>query len=111
MKTVDEIKQLMAAGETAEADAALKELLAKRPNNFQVKMLYGTCRQLLGDEATFKRIHDELAPMMERLEKAGHGTKTVLTTSRDRVDSFRLLTAFCGIIGGVLKEELSCHLV
>ena len=45
---LDEIKHLMAAGETAEVDEALKELLAKEPNNLQSKMLYGTCRQLLG---------------------------------------------------------------
>ena len=67
MKTLDEIKQLMAAGDTAQADKALKELLAKEPDNLQAKMLYGTCRQLLGDEETFKRIHDELAPVMVKL--------------------------------------------
>ena len=66
MKTLDEIKQLMAAGDTAQADEALKELLAVEPDNLQAKMLYGTCRQLLGDEETFKRIHDELAPRFER---------------------------------------------
>ena len=69
MRNLDEIKQLMAEGETVQADTALKELLAAEPNNLQAKMLYGTCRQLLGDEETFKRIHDELAPEMDRLEK------------------------------------------
>ena len=64
MKTLSEINKLMAAGETAQADTALKELLAAEPNNLQAKMLYGTCRQLLGDEETFRRIHDELAPVM-----------------------------------------------
>ena len=64
MKTLDEIKQMMSAGDTAQADEALKELLAQEPDNLQAKMLYGTCRQLLGDEETFKRIHDELAPVM-----------------------------------------------
>ena len=64
MKTLDEIKRLMAEGETAKADTALKELLDAEPNNLQVKMLYGTCRQLLGDEETFRRIHDELTPVM-----------------------------------------------
>ena len=67
MKTLNEIKQMMVAGETAKADASLKELLAAEPENLQVKMLYGACRQLLGDEETFKRIHDELAPEMEKL--------------------------------------------
>lgn len=65
MKTLDEIKQLMAAGETAQADEALKELLAAEPINLQAKMLYGTCRQLLGDGESFRRIHDELVPVME----------------------------------------------
>ena len=55
------IKILMTEGETAKADEALKELLAAEPNNLQAKMLYGTCRHLLGDEETFKRIHDEIA--------------------------------------------------
>ncbi len=77
MKQIDEIKQLMAAGDTAQADKALKELLAKEPDNLQAKMLYGTCRQLLGDEETFKRIHDELAPGMERLEKKEPKAETV----------------------------------
>ena len=67
MKTLDEIKLMMAAGETAQADEALKELLAAEPNNLQAKILYGTCRQLLGDEETFRRIHDELAPVMVKL--------------------------------------------
>ena len=67
MKSLDEIKQMMAAGDAAQADVALKELLAKEPDNLQAKMLYGTCRQLLGDEKTFKRIHDELAPVMEMM--------------------------------------------
>lgn len=77
MKTLDEIKQLMSAGETAQADEALKKLLDKEPDNLQAKMLYGTCRQLLGDEETFKRIHDELANEMERLEKEEPKAETV----------------------------------
>ena len=77
MKTLDEIKQMMAAGETAQADEALKELLATEPENLQAKMLYGTCRQLLGDEETFKRIHDELVPEMERQGKKDSQSETV----------------------------------
>ena len=52
--TLDEIKQLMTVGETAEADKALKELFEKEPNNLQAKMLYGTCRQLLGGVRSWK---------------------------------------------------------
>ena len=69
MKPLDEIRLMMAAGNTAQADEALKELLANEPDNLQAKMLYGTCRQLLGDEETFKRIHDELVPVMKKLVK------------------------------------------
>ena len=58
---------MIVAGDAAKAAEALKELLANEPKNLQAKMLYGTCRQLLGDEETFKRIHDELAPEMEKL--------------------------------------------
>lgn len=42
MNTLDEVKQMMAAGDTAEADEALKELLEKEPDNLQAKMLYDT---------------------------------------------------------------------
>ena len=78
MTTLDEIKQLMAAGETAQADEALKELLAAEPNNLQAKMLYGTCRQLLGDEETFRRIYDELAPVMGKTG-VSHDAGTTVT--------------------------------
>ena len=78
MKTLDEIKQMMAAGDTAKAAEALKEVLAKEPENLQAKMLYGTCCQLLGDEATFKRIHDELAPEMEKFADDQHTADTIV---------------------------------
>ena len=77
MKTLGEIKQMMAAGDTAKAAEALKELLAKEPENLQAKMLYGTCCQLLGDEDTFKRIHGELAPEMEKQEKVAPQSEMV----------------------------------
>lgn len=69
--TLDEIKKMMAADEIAKADEALKELLAAEPNNLQAKMLYGTCRQLLGDEDTFRRIHDELAQVIKSMPVGG----------------------------------------
>ena len=75
--TLDEIKQMMSAGDTAKAAEALKEVLSNEPDNLQAKMLYGTCRQLLGDEETFKRIHDELAPEMEKREKGEPQSETV----------------------------------
>ena len=67
--SIDEIEQLMKDGKIAEADAAAKELSEREPGNLRAKMLYGTCRQLLGDEETFRRIHDELAPEMDVRQK------------------------------------------
>lgn len=67
MKTIEEIRRLMVDGEIVRAGEAAKELLDAEPDNLQAKMLYGTCRQLLGDEETFRRIHDELAPKMEEM--------------------------------------------
>ena len=61
---LDEIKTLLKSGDVADAEAAAQELLAAEPDNVQALMLYGTCRQLQGDEATFRRINDELAPRM-----------------------------------------------
>ena len=85
MKALDEIKQMMAAGDTAKAAEALKELLAKEPDNLQAKMLYGTCCQLLGDAETFRRIHDELAPVMEKQEKVTPQSETVSLWKKYRV--------------------------
>lgn len=59
---VEEIKFLLKSGDVARAEAAAKDLLTAEPDNVQAKMLYGTCRQLQGDEETFLRLHDELAP-------------------------------------------------
>ena len=62
---IDEIKTLLKSGDIAGAETAAQELLTAEPDNVQAMLLYGTCRQLQGDEATFRRIHDELAPKME----------------------------------------------
>lgn len=62
--SIDEIKNRLRSGDVTGAEAAAQELLAAEPDNVQALMLYGTCRQLQGDEATFRRIHDELAPKM-----------------------------------------------
>ena len=52
--TIEDIKSLMKSGDIAGAEAAAQELLAAEPDNVQALMLYGTCRQLQGDEATFR---------------------------------------------------------
>ena len=57
-----EIKKLMKNGDFAKADAELKAIVECEPGNVQAKLLYGTCRLLLGDEDTFRKIHDEVEP-------------------------------------------------
>ena len=57
-----EIKKLMKNGDFAKADAELKAIVECESRNVQAKLLYGTCRLLLGDEDTFRKIHDEVEP-------------------------------------------------
>lgn len=59
---LEEIKELMKNGDFAKADAELKAIVECEPGNAQAKLLYGTCRLLLGDEDTFRKIHDEVEP-------------------------------------------------
>ena len=66
--SIDEIKSLLKTGDVAGAESAAQKLLVAEPDNVQALMFYGTCRQLQGDEATFRRIHDELA---QRMAKSG----------------------------------------
>lgn len=69
MTTIDEIKSLMKSGDVAGAEALCRKALEADPDNAEIKMRYGICRELLGDEKTFKEIHDELAPEMAEAEK------------------------------------------
>lgn len=62
---IEEIRNLMKSSDIAGAEAAAQELLMAESDNIQAAILYGSCRQLQGDEVTFRRIHDELAPKME----------------------------------------------
>ena len=61
---METVKQLMKSGDVRGAAEKLKAILAAQPGDAEAMMLYGTCCHLLGDEATFRRIHDELAPKM-----------------------------------------------
>ena len=63
--TIEEIKSLLKSGDIAGAEAAAQELLAAEPDNVQAMMLYGTCCQLQGDEATFR---DTYAAVKEHLD-------------------------------------------
>ena len=64
---IEEIKSLLKSGDVARAESAAQELLAAEPDSVQAMMLYGICRQLQGDEETFRRIHDKLAPKMTKV--------------------------------------------
>ena len=64
---IDEIKNLLKSGNVAGAEAAANRLLAKDPYDVRAMMLYGTCRQLQGDEVAFRRIHRKLAPKMAKI--------------------------------------------
>ena len=55
--TIDEIKSLMKSGDVTGAEAAAQELLTAELDNVQAMILYGTCRQLQGDEATFRDVY------------------------------------------------------
>ena len=59
----------MKSGDVAGAEALCRKALEADPDNAEIKMRYGICRELLGDEKTFKEIHDELAPEMAEAEK------------------------------------------
>ena len=61
---LDEIKNLIENGDIVKADAELKAIVGREPDNTQAKLLYGTCRLLLGDENVFRKIHDEVEPRM-----------------------------------------------
>ena len=69
MNDISQIKSLLKSGDVAGAEALCKAELQKTPGDASLKMLFGTCRQLQGDEETFRRIHDELAPEMAVAEK------------------------------------------
>lgn len=71
------IKQLMESGKVDEASAALKVFLSRNPDDEVARMLYGTCRQIQGDEVAFRRIYNELQPTMDACEAAGEVSERV----------------------------------
>ena len=50
---IDEIKQMIKAGDVAGAEAASKAALENDPDNVRLLIVFGTCRQLQGDEEAF----------------------------------------------------------
>ena len=62
-----QIKTLLQSGDAAGAEALCRKALGADPDNAQLKMLFGKCRHLQGDDDAFNRIHDELAPEMSKV--------------------------------------------
>ena len=50
MTTIDQIKTLLQSGDVAGAEALCRKALETHPDDAQLKMLFGLCRQLQGDE-------------------------------------------------------------
>jgi len=67
---LDDIKQLMRDGDTAEASEVLKAILSADSDNVEAKMLYGVCCRILGDAETFVKIDAEIARKGRGLLKA-----------------------------------------
>jgi len=63
--STDKIKELMRAGDLDKASEELSRRLAAEPDNVELKLLYGTCRRLLGDLDTFVKIDDEVSKTPE----------------------------------------------
>lgn len=60
----DELKKnfesLLKNGEYAEAEKLLVPYMKENPDDWDAKLLYGTCRMMQGDAETAKQIHDEV---------------------------------------------------
>ena len=55
---IEEIKTLLKSGDVAGAAEAAEELLKGDPDNVRAMMLFGTCQQLLGDNAAFELTYE-----------------------------------------------------
>ena len=54
---IEDIKQLLKSGDVAGAERATMAELENDKDNVRLLILYGTCRQLQGDEAAFRDAH------------------------------------------------------
>lgn len=105
--TREDIKSLMQNGKIDQAAEVCEAILREHPDDFEVKLRYGTCRQLLGDTATFQRIHDELAPTLDPLEKDGD-TSCLVDQWRNYKKAFRYLTA-AGLVFAASAFLCGCY--
>lgn len=74
-ETYAEIDALVKQGDVVEAAARLSAVLAADPDDDEAQMLYGTCAQLLGEDAEFGRIHAALQPKMDAVAAYGEQSR------------------------------------
>ena len=77
MNKIAEIEVLVKNNRIDDAEAALNEVLAARPEDVEARLLLGVCGQMRGDTASFCRIYDELAPELTPRDRAGETTPAV----------------------------------
>lgn len=105
--TSKDIKALLQSGKIDQASEACAAELKEHPDNLELKLLYGTCRQLLGDTAAFQRIHDELAPTLDPLEAANHSS-CLVDQWRNYKKALRYLTA-AGLVFAASAFLCGCY--
>lgn len=105
--TSKDIKALLQNGKIDQASEACASEMKKHPDNLELKLLYGTCRQLLGDTATFQRIHDELAPTLDPLE-ATNDSSCLVDQWRNYKKALRYLTA-AGLVFAASAFLCGCY--
>ena len=105
--TSKDIKALLQSGKIDQASQACEAALKTNPDNLELKLLYGTCRQLLGDTAAFQRIHDELAPTLDPLE-AANDSSCLVDQWRNYKKAIRYLTA-AGLVFAASAFLCGCY--
>lgn len=104
---IGEIRKQILAGEVERAMSELEEVLAAAPGDFEAKLLLGTCRQLRGDESGFRRIHEEVAPVLDSREQAGEAS-CVIDAWRRYKRLFRYVAA-AGLMVGASTLLCGCY--
>ena len=62
--------------EYAEAEKLLVAYMEENPEDWDAKLLYGTCRMMQGDSSTAKQIHDEVEPQISESNDISETQKT-----------------------------------
>ena len=94
MEKYKPIRQLMAAGEFRKALDHISRILQKNPDDWDAKLLYGTCRMMQGDTETAKLIH-------QQGEKYFESGKDIPAEQKSFWDKYKKLI-FYGLVGTAL---------